>query len=238
MSITKPSGANGDFTLPETATWETGIYQLEANDDVIAGPGEIDNLQAMGLANRTLYLKQALTDLQIALGGIDLSLYAPKNNPALTGVPTAPTPSATDNSTQIATTAFVKEAVPMTKVSAQLLIGSAIALESNVFVNIASITLPAGIWIITANALFHGTSSPQHQGTAASITTVSATPETATIFRLNTSASGFISFDQTATVPPLIIDLVSTTTFYLVGGMTIYSGDWIGYGWINALKVK
>jgi hypothetical protein len=111
MSITKPSGANGDFALPETATWEPGIYQLEANDNVIAGAGEIDNLQAMGLANRTQYLKQALDDLQTALGDMDLSLFAPKHSPALTGVPTAPTAAFDDASGQIATTAWVGNAL-------------------------------------------------------------------------------------------------------------------------------
>ena len=38
----------------------------------------------------------------------DLSGYAPLNSPAFTGNPTAPTPDSTDNSTKIATTAFIK----------------------------------------------------------------------------------------------------------------------------------
>ena len=41
----------------------------------------------------------------------DLSGYAPLASPALTGVPTAPTPLAADNSTTIATTAYVTNAV-------------------------------------------------------------------------------------------------------------------------------
>ena len=41
----------------------------------------------------------------------DLSLYAPKVSPALTGVPTAPTASPGNNTTQIATTAFVKNEI-------------------------------------------------------------------------------------------------------------------------------
>lgn len=47
----------------------------------------------------------------------DLSGYAPLNSPALTGVPTAPTPASTDNSTTLATTAFVANAVANTPVS-------------------------------------------------------------------------------------------------------------------------
>ena len=42
------------------------------------------------------------------LDGLNSSFFAPVNNPALTGVPTAPTPALGDNSIQIATTAFVK----------------------------------------------------------------------------------------------------------------------------------
>ena len=55
-----------------------------------------------------------------ALSGIDLSKYALKsdlntkaniNSPALTGTPTSTTPASSDNSTRIATTAFVKAAL-------------------------------------------------------------------------------------------------------------------------------
>lgn len=42
---------------------------------------------------------------------IDLSAYAPLASPALTGNPTAPTPTAGDNDTSIATTAFVTGAI-------------------------------------------------------------------------------------------------------------------------------
>lgn len=41
-------------------------------------------------------------------GTIDLSAYAPLNSPTLTGTPSAPTASAATNTTQIATTAFVR----------------------------------------------------------------------------------------------------------------------------------
>ena len=45
----------------------------------------------------------------------ELSSYAPKVSPALTGVPTAPTASSGTNTTQIATTAFVNSAVDSAK---------------------------------------------------------------------------------------------------------------------------
>lgn len=43
------------------------------------------------------------------------STYAPLNSPALTGSPTAPTPTSGDNDTSIATTAFVTTAIAATK---------------------------------------------------------------------------------------------------------------------------
>ena len=51
-------------------------------------------------------LNQALGKLEKSLDG-----KAPKNSPDLTGTPTAPTASSGTNTTQIATTAFVKDAV-------------------------------------------------------------------------------------------------------------------------------
>lgn len=58
--------------LPESATWEAGIYQLEETDPVQGGPNGIDNQQGKQLANRTAYLK-ALVD---ALGIDKLALAA------------------------------------------------------------------------------------------------------------------------------------------------------------------
>ena len=43
--------------LPESAKWETGIYQLEESDEVLGGIDGVDNRQAKQLANRTNYLK-------------------------------------------------------------------------------------------------------------------------------------------------------------------------------------
>jgi hypothetical protein len=53
------------------------------------------------------------------LDDIDLSLYALLNSPTFTGIPKAPTPASNDNSTNIATTAFVNSAAVMKKASTQ-----------------------------------------------------------------------------------------------------------------------
>ena len=52
------------------------------------------------------------TDWTISLTGAMDITRAPLNSPALTGVPTAPTPAQGTNSTQIATTAFVIQNLP------------------------------------------------------------------------------------------------------------------------------
>ncbi|EPR6232579.1 phage tail protein [Escherichia coli] len=102
--------------LPETPQWEDGIYQIEVSDPVLGGPDGISNRQGKQLASRTMYLKQ-----QVEKGGSDLAAhiaaadphtqYAPKANPTFTGIPTAPTQAKTDNSTKLATTAYVKSVV-------------------------------------------------------------------------------------------------------------------------------
>lgn len=102
--------------LPETPQWEDGIYQIEVSDPVLGGPDGISNRQAKQLAKRTSYLKQ-----QVEKGDKGLAdhiaapdphtQYAPKESPALTGTPTAPTAVKTDNSTKLATTAHVKTVV-------------------------------------------------------------------------------------------------------------------------------
>lgn len=64
MTISLPAGAN---TLPESATWEPGIYQYEVDDDVIGGPEGLDNLQGKQFANRTAYLKGQLESINSGL---------------------------------------------------------------------------------------------------------------------------------------------------------------------------
>jgi hypothetical protein len=49
----------------------------------------------------------------------DMSAFAPLASPALTGTPTAPTPAEGDNSTKIATTAFVATRSPVLSVNGE-----------------------------------------------------------------------------------------------------------------------
>lgn len=56
-------------SLPETATYPAGIYQLEVTDPVQGGEEGIANAQAKDLANRTKYLKVRSDEVDTARGG-------------------------------------------------------------------------------------------------------------------------------------------------------------------------
>lgn len=58
----------------------------------------------IGSSTKPIYLNNGTPNAV----NIDLSTLAPKASPAFSGIPTAPTPNISDNSTKIATTAFVK----------------------------------------------------------------------------------------------------------------------------------
>lgn len=94
---------------PEVVQYDTGVYQLETTDPVDGGAGAVSNKPLLALANRTAYLKKHIDDLESGVTVIDL--YAPKASPTLTGSPTAPTQASGDNSTKLATDAFVQTAV-------------------------------------------------------------------------------------------------------------------------------
>lgn len=91
---------------PETQTYEAGVYQLETTDPVQGGVGGKSNAPLLHLANRTAWLKQQVDNLLL-----DVAAAATANSPAFTGDPTAPTATAGDNDTSLATTAFVQYAV-------------------------------------------------------------------------------------------------------------------------------
>lgn len=97
-------------SLPESSTFDAGVYQLELTDPVIGGPSGVSNTPLKNLANRTKYLKDHVDALE--------SSRAPLASPAFTGTPTVPTATAGTNNTQAASTAFVKAAVDAKDLSA------------------------------------------------------------------------------------------------------------------------
>lgn len=92
--------------ITEQQQWEEDVYLIEKQDKVLGGELGVINIQAKQLANRTKYLKGQVDGINR-----DRTGYATKASPAFTGIPTAPTANSDTNSTQIATTAFVKTAI-------------------------------------------------------------------------------------------------------------------------------
>lgn len=92
--------------ITEQPQWEDDVYLIEKQDKVLGGELGVINVQAKQLANRTKYLKGQLDTINQ-----DRTGYAPKASPEFTGLPTAPTANSGTNNTQIATTAFVKNAI-------------------------------------------------------------------------------------------------------------------------------
>lgn len=212
--------------LPESATWETGIYQLEKSDRVQGGASGVSNNQAKQLANRTSYL------------------YANKANvgsPTFTGVPSAPTASADTSTTQIATTAFVRSGVNDASNAAtgsvgeyQSNTGTSISLTTNVNVNLAQLSLTAGDWDVTGVGQFVGGNATLiklgiHTTSAAfgafnTFIQVSANFPASSTSNINGPASYRLSVN-------------TTTTVYLVA-MSTFSSTQTAQGFIAARRVR
>ena len=60
-----------DNILPETPVWEDAIYEFQMTDLVLGGTGNIDNLQATQLGNRSAYLKQRIDDLEARIAALE-----------------------------------------------------------------------------------------------------------------------------------------------------------------------
>lgn len=89
---------NASHFLAGDGTWKTVGSVANATTASKLGTSTV------GSASKPIYLNAGTA----TACNIDLSTLAPKASPAFSGTPTAPTPGTTDNSTRIATTAFVR----------------------------------------------------------------------------------------------------------------------------------
>lgn len=92
--------------LPESQTFDAGVYQIEILDPVVGGVDGIANAPSKNLANRTAYLKKHVDDIES--GATIPPTVAPLASPLFTGDPRGPTAAPQDNDTSLATTAFVQ----------------------------------------------------------------------------------------------------------------------------------
>ena len=79
--------------LPESSTWESGIYQLEtATEPVLGGTGGVSNRQSTQLGNRTKWLYDALAVLSTSVSNL-LNSFTYLRNSYKQGVGTPSTPA-------------------------------------------------------------------------------------------------------------------------------------------------
>ena len=57
--------------LPETATYDAGVYQIETTDAVVGGVSGKSNASAINLANRTAYLKAHVDAMEVIVAQAD-----------------------------------------------------------------------------------------------------------------------------------------------------------------------
>lgn len=108
------ASANG--LMPSFSNGNKDTSNKVASTDYVwdATTGKYQQLPATAFSDTTYtdgttgYVLKAKED---GSGNVITTTYAPLSSPALTGTPTAPTATAGDNSTQIATTAFVTDAI-------------------------------------------------------------------------------------------------------------------------------
>ena len=125
IAVTEFTAANTEFLIEYGATEafvltyeHDGVFLSIAKFDYVTGayisPGaDVSGVPTFNGITPTpggfpMVLKSARNAEPVAVRGVKV---APLASPAFTGTPTAPTPAAADNSTKVATTAFVKTAI-------------------------------------------------------------------------------------------------------------------------------
>ena len=91
---------------PETATYDSGVYQWQTTDPVEGGTGGVANTPLLNLANRTGWLYNQVNTL-----AAEIATLAPINSPNFTGSPTVPMVAPGDNSTRAINSAFLQNAL-------------------------------------------------------------------------------------------------------------------------------
>jgi hypothetical protein len=112
------------------------------------------NKYQKAVSGKGLSTEDFTTAFKDKLDGIDLSKYAPLASPALTGTPTAPTAASSTNSTQIATTEFVKAVLASyAPLADPALTGTPTAPTAGAGTNSTQIATTAFVGTAVANAL-------------------------------------------------------------------------------------
>ena len=130
-----------------TAVATTAFVRTEVTNLISSAPAALDTLDelASALGDDANFATTTATSI---------GLKAPLASPALTGTPTSPTASTGTNTTQIATTAFVAEAIPVA--SLQMFAGTVTQTVSS---GVVTTTAPSGWLLCNGNAVSRTTYS-------------------------------------------------------------------------------
>ena len=217
----------------------TGLGTPTANTTDAANTAYVDAAITTAVTNviaSAPALLDTLDELAAALGDdenfattvtTNLALKAPLASPALTGTPTAPTPSSADNSTKIATTAYVNSVslAPSNLTGPITSVGSATSIASQTgtgtkFVVDTSPTLVTPVLGVATATSINGTTIPSSVTLVKTSDTLAALSST-TSLQLKTlitdeTGSGALVF---ATSPALTTPTIST---YTTNGDLVY----------------
>jgi hypothetical protein len=214
-SIWNDDGAGGSWIVPNT------------NSTVFSGAPTVPN--QFGDASSKIANTNTVLNLCIGL----LGSYATLASPALTGTPTAPTAAVATNTTQIATTAFVKAQAYATLASPTLT-GTPVAPTATTATNTTQIATTA---FVKAQA-YATLASPALTGTPTAPTAPTSTNSTQIATTAFVKAQGFASLASpaftgsptaTTAAPNTFTDQIATTAFvmnqgYITGGSPVLSG--------------
>ncbi len=219
----------GTTNLDGNATWNVGDIALfdGAHWDYIGGqPAEV-----ISFNTRSGAITLTSNDVTTALGftPAPVGSYAPLVSPAFTGVPTAPTPAAGNNSTDIATTAFV--ASSYAPLSSPALVGIPTAPTAPIGTSTGQLATTA--FVISNVGSYAPINSPTFTGVPAAPTANPGTSSTqvATTAFVETAISGFAplvspAFIGTPTAPTQLAGNSSTniaTTAFVANSLASFA---------------
>jgi hypothetical protein len=214
--------------LAPTATAGTSTQQLATTAFVAAATAPL-----APLANPTF------TGIVTIPAGAAIAGYAPLASPIFTGTPKAPTPAPTDASTNIATTAFVRQGVTNASNAAagqigELVVNSAtVPLTTTVTANICTITLSAGDWDVFGQCDFSPSAYNISLAACAPTLTSATLAYPYAQINSNSTLSGWGT-----TSGPLRVNTASTVTVYLAAQAIFPSGTCNVTGYLSARRMR
>jgi hypothetical protein len=185
-----PVAASATSVTSSTASLAASFMPAYTGD-VTSPAGSTVNTLATVNANVGTFQGLTVNGKGLVTAAVNQS-YAPLASPTFTGTPAAPTAANNTSTTQLATTAFVRTGTATNDNAAAgqvgeviSVVGTSVALPSNVATQVATITLTAGDWDVYAEAWVYSLSGTT--GLVVSINTVTAANTSGPA--LNTSSS-------------------------------------------------